>query len=305
MTEIERIIKKGVVTKEYLEPEVRNDFLIDAKRKKLFAISIDLLLEIDKVCKKYKLTYWMSGGSLLGCVRHKGFIPWDDDIDLFMPREDYDKFIQLSHEFAYPYFLQTPYTDPQYYYSCARLRNSNTTYIVNTFKYQKFNHGIYISIFPLDNWCYEGGEERYYKIKSLLREETSYMRMSIPTNKRTKLDEERICSYSGRNPLDIYEEIHKIATSVKNECGLVALSVCTVYPMERNVYKKELFESSLIADFEGYKVPIPVGYDRILTINYQNYMDFPPLEQRGEWHKGITIDSDKPYAEYLQEDFGG
>lgn len=302
MTEIERIIKKGVVTPEYIKPEYICDFFVDELRKKLWALSIDILLETDRVCKKFGINYCMAVGTLLGTIRHHGFVPWDDDIDIFMPRKDFDRFVQLSNEFSFPYFLQTPYTDPEYFYSCARVRNSNTTYIVDTFRYQKFNHGIYISIFPIENWVVEGGEEKVAYIKSLLREETAYMRLSIPEEKRSELDKQRIQEYSGRNPLEVYEEIHKIASQYKDiDTEYCAQIVNTVYPLRKNTYHKEDFREMILADFDGYKFPVPIGYDRILTGTYGDYMKFPPIEQRGLWHTGVHIDPDKPYMFYLNQ----
>lgn len=302
MTEIERIIEKGVVSLEYLHPEYICDFYVDEVRKKLWALSLDLLLETDKVCKRHNIRYCMAVGTLLGTIRHHGFIPWDDDIDVFMPRKDFDRFIRLSQEFSFPYFLQTPYTDPDYYYSCARVRNSNTTYIVDSFRYQKFNHGIYISIFPIENWIIEGGEEIVSYIKSLLRQETAYMRLSIPEDKRTDLDKQRISEYSGRNPLEVYEEIHRVASQYQDlDTEYCAQIVNTVYPLSKNTYFKEDYRQTFLADFDGYKFPVPIGFDRILTGTYGNYMDFPPIEQRGQWHTGVHIDPDRPYKYYINK----
>lgn len=302
MNEIERIIEKGVVTSDYIKPEYICDFYVDEQRKKLWALSIDLLLETDKVCKKHNIRYCMAVGTLLGTIRHHGFVPWDDDIDIFMPRNDFERFIKLTNEFSSPYFLQTPYTDPGYYYTCARVRNSNTTYIVNSFRYQNFNHGIYISIFPIENWVVEGGEEIISKIKALLRQETAYMRLSIPEEKRTELDRQRISEYTGRNPLDIYEEIHRLASQYKDkETDHCAQIVNTVYPLVRNTFHKEDFKQTVLMDFDGYKFPVPIGYDRILTCTYGNYMEFPPKEQRGQWHTGVFIDPDKPYEFYINQ----
>ena len=96
MTEKERIIKEGRIPEIFFEEEVRCDFLVTQDRKKLWAVLLDMLLKIDDVCKKYHLTYFLEAGTLLGAIRHKGMIPWDDDIDIFMPRKDYNKFILLS-----------------------------------------------------------------------------------------------------------------------------------------------------------------------------------------------------------------
>lgn len=300
MTEYERIISKGQILPEFLLPETRNDFYVDENRKKLWAISLDLLLEFNRVCEKHNLTYWLIGGSLLGAIRHKGFIPWDDDIDLCMPRNDYERFIHLSDEFISPYFLQTPYTDPYYFYSVSRLRNSNTTYIVNTFKYQGFNHGIYVSVFPLDYWEDEGGIERYNRIKALLQDNSAYMRKSIPN--KTEEDLARIKQHSGRDPLEVYEEVHAIASRFNdNPTDELALAICTVYPYGKLIFNADDFNQTMLGDFEGFRFPIPAGYDGILKKHYGNYMEFPPVEHRGTWHSGVFIDADNPYTQYIDK----
>ena len=297
MTEIERIIEKGVIAEDFLKEEVKNDFLVTTERKKLWAVILDLLLELDRVCKKNGLKYFFDGGSLIGAIRHKGFIPWDDDLDVCMPREDYEKFISLSHDFDYPYFLQTPYTDSEYFYGFAKIRNSNTTGIVEMFKFQQFNHGIWISVFPLDYWD-KDAENEYEIIKSLNIENSTYMRMSNPFLDEKNL--ERVKRYSGRNPLETYEEIQRRAQQF-NSIGAtyVTAAVSSVLSYRKKLWFADDFSSAILADFEGYKVPIPIGYDRILKIVFGDYMQLPPIEERGLHHSGTLFDADKPYTEYI------
>ena len=139
MTEIERILEKGVVTEDFLKEEIRNDFLVTTERKKLWAVILDLFLEFKRVCDKYGLKYYPCFGFLLGAVRHKGYIPWDDDLDVCMPRDDYERFLELRNEFSHPYFFQIPETDPGYFYGMAKIRNSNTTAMNQMFKYHVWN----------------------------------------------------------------------------------------------------------------------------------------------------------------------
>ena len=298
MTEIERIIKKGVISEDFLKEEVKCDFHITADRKKLWTVLLDLFIKFDEVCKKHNLHYYMIGGTLLGAVRHKGFIPWDDDIDLGMPRDDYEKFIKLQNEFSSPYFLQTPYTDPGYGYSFAKIRNSNTTGVVELFMYQKFNHGIWISVFPLDKWSDVGGEEKYNCIKHLIRENSTYMRKSNPN--LTDADRERVANYSHRDPLDVHEEIQRVASSCKDKNPLyISHATCTVNSYRRNFFFYDDFKTSVLGDFEGFKFPMPVGYERMLSMAFGNYMEFPPIEKRGNWHSAI-FNTDIPYTEYIK-----
>ena len=300
MTEIERIIKKGTIKEDFLKEEVRNDFLVTTDRKKLWAVILDLYLKFVTVCEKYGLRFWAEGGTLLGAVRHKGFIPWDDDFDVLMPREDYDKFIQLKDEFEHPYFLQTPYTDPESCYSYAKIRNSNTTGLVDLFKYQKMNHGIWITVFPLDRWELDGGEERYLQIRKLAINCSTYMRMKNP-NLSLK-DKERVSLYK-RNPIFDYKEIQRLASFCKNpKSKYVMNAVITQAQYDKKPLNADYFSSAIPLVFEGFQLMAPNGYEQLLEFWFGDYMTFPPVEERGVWHSDVTFNADIPYKEYLKSD---
>lgn len=300
MTECERIIKKGIIKESFLESETRNDFYVDENRKKLWMISLDLLLEFDRFCRSHDIQYYLAYGTLLGAIRHKGFIPWDDDVDVYVLRKDFEKLPLLQKEFEFPYFLETPYNDPGYLYSPTRIRNSNTTALVELFKYAGFNQGIWLSIFPIDNWIMEGGEEKYEQINGLLLDCSTCMRMSNP-----HLDEisiERVKNYKGLSGIESYEKVHAIASQYKDiKTDKVANMVCTTYPYHNLVYQVDAFRSVVYKEFEGFELPVPVGYDHILKTLYGDYMQFPPVEKRGTWHYGVYSDPDKPYSEYLKD----
>ena len=137
---------------DFLEEEIRCGYTVTRKMKKVWAVELDLLNELLRVCNKYNIKIFASGGTMLGAVRHKGFIPWDDDIDMGMLRKDYDKLCKIANkEFQYPYFFQTNYTDPGTLRGHAQLRNSNTTsFLQNEGSEYSFNQGIFIDIFPMD-----------------------------------------------------------------------------------------------------------------------------------------------------------
>ena len=125
MTEIERIKQEGWLPENFWAEEIRDEYFVSAEMKKVWAIEMDLYREVTRILNKHNLRYFTDGGTTLGGVRHKGFIPWDDDLDICVPREDYEKLHQLASEFKDPYFLQSTVTDPEYGYSFMRLRNSN------------------------------------------------------------------------------------------------------------------------------------------------------------------------------------
>lgn len=168
MNEIERIISEGFWDRSFLEPETICDFYVDEARKKIWLISLDLLREFDRVCRKHGLRYFIYGGTLLGAVRHHGFIPWDDDIDVAMLREDYSRLLSYADEFTSPYFLQSPKTDKGYFFSYNKLRNVNTSRVSKTFMYEKFCQGMALDIFPFD-FCNEyDGQDKFNRVRSLI-----------------------------------------------------------------------------------------------------------------------------------------
>ena len=300
MTECERFIKTGRFNEDFFKEEVRCDFKVDAARKKIWAVLLDMLMEFDRVCKKYNLKYWMGGGSLLGAIRHKGFIPWDDDIDVNMMREDYDKLMDIGKdEFQSPYFLQTPYTDPGYYFSFAKLRNSRTSAVSYDFRYENFNQGMFIDIFPYDNCVLGDAHERYNKIDELIRDNSTFMRMKDPNpNEENKL---RIQNHSGRDPMDVFKEMTSIARKYENEnTEYVSNALITASKCEKNIYKKSAFEHFINTEFEILNVPIPEEYDYVLKIHYGDYMELPPADKRGQWHSKTIFDPDCPYDKYIE-----
>ena len=121
---------------------------MEDKLRRLQLCELAILDEFVRICEKYDLRYYLVGGTLLGAVRHQGFIPWDDDIDVAMPRQDYDRF--APKELAPQYFYQSPNTDPYYFLTYNKIRKNGTEVYEERFKDAKFHKGVFIDIFPLD-----------------------------------------------------------------------------------------------------------------------------------------------------------
>ncbi len=297
MTECDRIIKDKILPESFFKAETICDFFVDERRKKLWALNIDLLLEVGRVCRKYNLNYYLIGGALIGAVRHHGFIPWDDDIDIAMPRKDYEIFLQHFDEFKSPYFLQTPYTDDGYFFAHARLRNSNTTFIQRPFCYCNYNMGVFVDILPLDNFQEtDEGETLFHELERNIIQNSTAMKLS--NAKPNAKDIERIKKYEYQNPFEVFETIQKIGKSFSDrETDDYCLTCGVVYGFHKSLFEKKAFEKTKYVEFEGVEVPIPSGYDSILTRIFGDYMEFPPFENRGGWHGATFIDVDTNYLD--------
>ena len=300
MTECERLISEGLFEKSFFEEEVRNDFLVDTTRKRVWAIEIDLLLQLDRVCKKYGFQYYLMFGSLLGAIRHNGYIPWDDDLDVGMPRKDYEELLKVApSEFKHPYFFQIPETDPGYYYTFAKIRNSNTSAFSKLFQYQRFNMGLLLDVFPVDVCDMKDAKYNYDTIQKLTRENTTYMRMS--NHFLSEADRERVRNYRGGVPYETYQEIQRIAMrheDRRDEYDKRIVAVFTGYKCEKMIFEAEDLASTILHEFEGFSFPIPKGYDRVLRATYGDYLEFPPIEERGMRHIEFGMDPDRCYKEY-------
>lgn len=301
MTECERIISLGRLPDDFLKEEIRCGFHVDTFRKKIWAIELDIYMKFVEVCKKHNLKFWGDGGTLLGAVRHNGFIPWDDDIDVIMPREDYNKFMNLpQEEFGEPYFLQTPYTDSNYAFSFIRLRNGNTTCTPKIFAKSGCNSGIYIDIFPLDNLVPSNVESDRNKIYECIMKCSSYMKR----NSFDELDERQLANfnkYITDNPIAEFEKIQNIISNPAYiGSGYVGNCSVTLLKPERQIWREEWFDETVMHKFEFIEIPMPKMIHERLTVQYGSYMEFPPLEERGKWHPDVIWNPDVPYTELLK-----
>lgn len=263
--------------------------------KNIWNVELRLLDIVDALCKKHGLQYFLIHGTLLGAVRHKGFIPWDDDIDIALPRKDYDKLINIAQkELTEHYFLQTPENDQDCFYGgYMKLRSSETTGIEMINWEHNCHHGIWIDIFPLDN-CYDDLKLNRKK----LRKVTHLQRLLF-----AKIYSEQECfrdmkklqwkSYqmlSGfYNKKMLYQKLEK-ALRVGNEQKSETIGVFTHYTGGKKLlqFNKEDFASSITLPFEYRKLPVPVGYKNCLESTFgENYASYPAKEDRVPHHKAF------------------
>ena len=282
---------------DFLQEETRLNYTISVEMKKVWAVQMDMLQVLLDVCNKHGLRIYADGGTLLGAIRHKGFIPWDDDIDMVMLREDYDKLMQLADEFDHPYFLQNVYTDPHYTHRHAQIRNSMTACwgIGQKGCMEKYNQGIFIDIFPADVLpATARGFSRYYKKETRAKQKFRFVSKlcnAMPEflyqwmRNHTK-------SLSDKYMYGRYEEV--LRGERVNEC----VPVCEIafnHSSPINNYKE--YGEPLYADFEYIKIPIPQESHIMLKRQYGS--DYMTPQQVSAMHGSLMFDVEHGYKEHL------
>ena len=299
----------------FLDPEMRDGYLVTREMKEIWAVELDLLNEFIRVCKKHNLTYYADGGTILGAVRHKGMIPWDDDIDVMMFRDDYEKLCQIaSDEFLHPYFFQTEYTDPGSLRSHAQLRNSNTTAILesNLDKSFRFNQGIFLDIFVIDS--VPDDEELFDKQlaqvehlrKKAFRLASFTTRYEVSSDNKIK----SIIKYIIRILLTCYYKIThrpnryfiKLEQEISKYNGASTKRVAKYFdiPMnkKRRVWDRNYFSDSVEIPFEMFSIAVPAGYIALLDQFYGSWQEF---KIGTATHGGVIFNTDIDYKQSLAQ----
>lgn len=289
---------RAILGEDFFKEEVRCDYKISAAQKMVWAMQLDLYLVFKEICNKYNLRHFFFYGSMLGAVRHNGFIPWDDDVDVAMPRKDFNTFLRVApKELKEPYALQSPYTYPNCFMSNITMRNSMGTFTAKAFKHLDYNKGIPLDIFPLDYCNLDTILEDRLKIHDHIMRCSSWMKLQNPHLSGEQL--EKSLKYKTDNPLHDWEEIHRIISNPSYENSeYMTMGVIVINLMHPPIFKSKWFEKAVPHKFESLEVDIPIGWDEFLTERYGNYMEFPPVPKRGAINDAIIVDPYTPYKEY-------
>lgn len=253
-----------------------------------------LLREFDRVCKKLNIRYFLFAGTLLGAVRHQGFIPWDDDLDVIMPRKDYERFLReaQAHLDEEQFFLQKEFSEnwPVFF---SKLRLNGTTCLEAYHpKFPYCHQGVYMDIFPLDQAKKSGFGRKAQFFASKLVIAKSHDARGYETQSVLKKTAMRVSRAIPMKPL------LKFVRNEKGASGRLHSFLAAAKKMERNVYDAQLFATAEEATFEGERYPIPVGYDEVLRTMYGDYMCLPSQEERICKQHAILVDLDRSYEEY-------
>lgn len=264
--------------------------LSNSELRRLQLLELDILIEFDRVCRKHGIIYTLSSGTMLGAIRHKGFIPWDDDADISMLREEYNKFAAVADELNPKIcYFQDHNTDPEYRWGYAKLRRTGTSYVRIGQEHLKCKTGIFVDIFPLDDVpnsavgrilqrerCFVTRKIMYSEVGRLSSSESRFMRgiysllSKIPVNYAFY----RLEKYSKKSRNDtpnvvrtlMYDALGKKAKRLKGDM--------------RFGRPKRWFLDVAEYEFEGCKFFGPKDYDEYLTFKYGDYMRMPPENKR-------------------------
>ncbi len=278
----------------------------DTLLQRVHAVQLRLLKEFDRVCRENGLQYFAVHGTLLGAVRHEGFIPWDDDIDVAMPREDYDRFATLAPKaLKKGFFFQTPENDPTCFYGgYGKLRDDSSA----AFEVQNEGHnchqGIWIDVFPLDN--VSGDAKQREKLQQKIRrvQRLLYAKSyKIRDNMLGDLSDEKISFYylakRVHHVQDLWKRLYKLCTS-QSRSGLRSILAC--------YYGEGAVNKTLVADedlanvvelpFEDMKIYAPANYESWLKQRYgARYKALPSVEKRTR-RKNVEFHPDIPYTAF-------
>ena len=258
--------------------------------KHLKKVEMEVMDYYVDICKKNNLTYYLFYGSLLGCIRHKGFIPWDDDIDVVMPPNDYLKFLEImKNESSNTYYLQNISNTKYCPFFFSKIRKYHTTMVEKDYINMPIKKGINIDVFPLLKYPIN----KWDKFLFLYR----FQLISLLVNRDVRK--------KGFKNKFIYLFLHIIPRTMINKMVIKRLSKLLNYDKEFNEYRvlypqlfnKEWFEKEE-KPFEDKKYCVPKKYDLILNKLYGDYMTPPPKEKRfGHGEGNIILSFDKEYDE--------
>lgn len=268
--------------------------MTDLQKKEL-----EILKVFVDVCEKLGLKYYLVCGSALGAVKYGGFIPWDDDVDVALPREDYERFLELAPRMLPTYlFLQNYRTDPAFPKVFSKIRDSRTTYIETNYQYLDMNHGVFIDVFALDGYPVNPKEIRRFE-----KTKKKFLRLTSCSLAPDGSIQSRLL----RRVLRIFGFHKRTATNLKKYETLIrkyaSADVYCNYGNFRGVMEKtpkEIYGVGEKAAFEGLEVYVPSQYDLYLKEKYGDYILDPPVEEQVGHHYCVAMDIAVPYGEYVK-----
>ena len=259
--------------------------------RKVQLILLEMLKDIDSVCKRHKIQYFLDSGTLIGAVRHRGFIPWDDDLDIGMLRADYEKFSSIAQaELGEKYFWQTWDTDPDYPIPFGKVRKRGTKYVESKSKELKEN-GFFIDILPYD--YAPNSVEKCERIRN--RQWLLYRMLLMKDGYKPwyETNEVNLKKRIGYIPFSIVSKLvtkRMIISQYMKTINCVEEKTLVYQQTGKKYYKASWMQNTVTLEFEGEQFPVVDHYHEWLTKAYGDYMTPPPPHERENRHQIYKLD---------------
>jgi lipopolysaccharide cholinephosphotransferase len=264
----------------------------DLMLNKLHNLQVQILDEIVRICDSNNMDYFLIGGTLLGAIRHKGFIPWDDDLDIAMPRKSYDKFISLCNsEMNNKYILDLFENNSGYWLPFIKIRKKNTVCEEKTTSVNKYKHkGVWVDIFPLDNVKHSKSTMQSLQAK-LVKYIMHFIGIKQGYFTTTSVKQSVMFNIFRLISIDRAFKIqHKIMTLWNDQETRYFVNLGSQYNYVKQTIPKDKYYPPVKVEFEGKLYNAPNDWDYILTRIYGDYMQLPPVEKRTSGHHIVKVD---------------
>lgn len=268
---------------------------------KLQQKELELLKCFIDVCEKLNLKYYLVCGTALGAVKYEGFIPWDDDVDVALCREDYTVFCEKAQQFlSEGIFLQTYETDARYPCIFAKLRNSQTTYVEKSCEKLPMNHGIYIDVFPLDGYPEDKKIQKKLELKKIFYKIllNSVFESNCSFKMKVLKKVFRFCGIHNRTG-KILSKYEKLISAYPTDTSQIWCNHGNWQGKLEYADKKQ-YGNGVVMKFEGLEVRVPEKYDEYLAQKYKDWRADPPIEEQVGHHYYSIMDLDRPYTAYME-----
>ncbi|MCI8377745.1 MAG: LicD family protein [Lachnospiraceae bacterium] len=262
---------------------------------------LPILKEVKRVCEKNGIPYFLCAGSALGAVRHQGFIPWDDDIDIGMFRKDYIKFLEIARtELSDGYLLIDANDTPDYYVGHAKVFKDHTALVNRETSHLRIHHGFYLDIFPFDTIPEEEGKQnQMYQeaagIKTLFFLMKRWTKCGAKNPVKRYFANEQYYKLKLRSPKKVFGEMNRIFTQYLESDYKMAADLFAPYN-KKLFYRMEDIYPPILMEFEDDVYPVPGNYDKYLSVMYGDYRKLPPEDKRFVKHDIICFDKHHNYS---------
>lgn len=287
----------GFSVSDYAEKVISNGITVGQLQQK----ELEILVYLQKICKENSLRYWCAGGTCIGAIRHKGFIPWDDDIDIFMPRPDYEKLYSIWNEVADTsrYVLSRTDKDRNNHQTDMQLVDINTTFINRHSAEVDTYHGVSIDIIPFEG-CPDSKWGQLWQIyHSVMYSVFNVQRLPDHQGKLLRFATKLILG-SVKSPerrYKIWKKHEKKMTKYDFYKSKTVKETVTSFRALFYKYPREIFEVKEVP-FENITVNIPVGAHEYLTRVFGDYMSLPDEKSRVAKHDVVYLSLDEPFTKY-------